>query len=596
MSLDQITVFALLAVIMVLFVWGRFRYDLVAFGGLIVAVIIGLVPSKDAFDGFSSSAVITVAAVLVISRGLELSGVIDRIARFVVPHVKSLTIQIGSLSGFAAALSAIMNNVGALALLMPATLDAAKKLKRSPSLLLMPLSFGSILGGLITLIGTPPNIIIAAYREEALGAPFQMFDFTPVGAAVALTGVLYLTFIGWRLLPSERASSSATDELFEIDAYVAEVIVTEGSPAIGQRISDLDSAADAADVRIAGLIRGHQKILHNVRRTKIRAKDVILLEAGPTELDKFAHKLDLEVKGDIVKSRELLSSEDVILVEAVVSADSRLIGRVIGDLRLKSRHGLNLLGVSRRGKPIRKQLHKVEFQSGDVLLLQALQEDLANRFQRLGMLPLAERKIDMGRRDQAWIAALFLGGAVALASFGVLSLTIALAAAAFGMVLLNIVPLRELYDSIDWPVIVLVGAMIPIGGALVTTGSTELIADLILLTSDSLSSALILTLLLVVTMTLSDVMNNVATAVVMAPVGISIADQLSLNPDAFLMAVAVGASSAFLTPIGHKNNALVMGPGGYHFGDYWRMGLPLEVVVVVVSVPAIVMVFPLSIG
>lgn len=596
MSLDQITVFALLAVIMVFFVWGRFRYDLVAFGGLIVAVILGLIPSKDAFDGFSSSAVITVAAVLVISRGLELSGVIDRIARFVVPHVESLTIQIGSLSGFAAALSAIMNNVGALALLMPATLDAAKKLKRSPSLLLMPLSFGSILGGLITLIGTPPNIIIAAYREEALGAPFQMFDFTPVGAAVALTGVLYLTFIGWRLLPSERASSSATDELFEIDAYVAEVIVTEGSPAIGQRISDLDSTADAADVRIAGLIRGHQKILHNVRRTRIRARDVILLEAGPSELDKFAHKLDLEVKGDIVKSRELLSSEDVILVEAVVSADSRLIGRVIGDLRLKSRHGLNLLGVSRRGKPIRKQLHKVEFQSGDVLLLQALQEDLANRFQRLGLLPLAERKIDMGRRDQAWIAALFLGGAVALASFGVLSLTIALATAAFGMVLFNIVPLRELYDSIDWPVIVLVGAMIPIGGALVTTGSTELIAELILLTSGSLSSALILTLLLVVTMTLSDVMNNVATAVVMAPVGISIADQLSLNPDAFLMAVAVGASSAFLTPIGHKNNALVMGPGGYHFGDYWRMGLPLEVIVVVVSVPVILIAFPLSIG
>ncbi len=596
MSLDQITVFALLAVIMVFFVWGRFRYDLVAFGGLIVAVLLGLVPSKDAFDGFSSSAVITVAAVLVISRGLELSGVIDRVARFVVPHVESLTIQIGSLSGFAAALSAIMNNVGALALLMPATLDAAKKLKRSPSLLLMPLSFGSILGGLITLIGTPPNIIIAAYREEALGAPFQMFDFTPVGAAVALTGVVYLAFVGWRLLPSERASSSATDELFEIDAYVAEVIVAEGSPAIGQRISDLDSTADAADVRITGLIRGHQKILHNVRRTKIRVKDVILLEAGPTELDKFAHKLGLEVKGDIVKSRELFSSEDVILVEAVVSADSRLIGRVIGDLRLKSRHGLNLLGVSRRGKPIRKQLHKVEFQSGDVLLLQALQEDLANRFQRLGLLPLAERKIDMGRRDQAWMAALLLGGAVVLASLGVLSLTIALAMAAFGMVLLNIVPLRELYDSIDWPVIVLVGAMIPIGGALVTTGSTELIADLILLTSDSLSSALILTLLLVVTMTLSDVMNNVATAVVMAPVGISIANQLSLNPDAFLMAVAVGASSAFLTPIGHKNNALVMGPGGYHFGDYWRMGLPLEVVVVMVSVPVILMVFPLSIA
>ncbi|MEE8370962.1 MAG: SLC13 family permease, partial [Sphingomonadales bacterium] len=262
MEPDQIKVFALLLVIMGLFVWGRFRYDLVAFGGLITAVLLGLVPSKEAFDGFSNSAVITVASVLVVSRGLELSGAIDRIAHFVVPQAKSLALQIGSLSGFAAALSAMMNNVGALALLMPATIDAAKKVGRSPSLLLMPLSFGSILGGLITLIGTPPNIIIAAYREEALGAPFQMFDFSPVGLAVALAGVMYLTFFGWRLLPAERLAKSAPDELFEIDAYVAEVIVPEDSPAVGKRMWELDVFADKADVRIAGLIRGRRKILH----------------------------------------------------------------------------------------------------------------------------------------------------------------------------------------------------------------------------------------------------------------------------------------------------------------------------------------------
>ncbi len=593
MEPDQIKVFALLLVIMGLFVWGRFRYDLVAFGGLITAVLLGLVPSKEAFDGFSNSAVITVASVLVVSRGLELSGAIDRIAHFVVPQAKSLALQIGSLSGFAAALSAMMNNVGALALLMPATIDAAKKVGRSPSLLLMPLSFGSILGGLITLIGTPPNIIIAAYREEALGAPFQMFDFSPVGLAVALAGVMYLTFFGWRLLPAERLAKSAPDELFEIDAYVAEVIVPEDSPAVGKRITELDVFADKADVRIAGLIRGRRKILHTTRRTKVAANDIILLEAGPKELDKFAHDLGLQVKGDIVASRDLLSSEDVVLVEAVVSADSRLIGRQIGDIRLKSRHGLNLLGVSRAGKPIRRQLHKVVFQSGDVLLLQTLSDGLPSRFRRLGMLPLAGRKFEMGHRDQAWIAVLLMGGAVTLASFGVISLTIALASAALGMVFLNIVPLRDLYDSIDWPVIVLVAAMIPIGTALETTGSTELIASAILWSSQSLSAALVLTLLLIVTMTLSDVMNNAATAVVMAPVGISIADQLSLNPDAFLMAVAVGASCAFLTPIGHKNNALIMGPGGYHFGDYWRMGLPLEVIVVVVAVPLILIVFPL---
>ena len=593
MTGDQIAIFLLLFGVMIMFIWGKWRYDIVAFAALIVSVLIGVVPAKEAFDGFSNSAVITVAAVLVISRGLSASGVIDRIAHIVVPQVKSLALQITSLSGFAAALSAVMNNVGALALLMPATIDAARKSGRSPSLLLMPLSFGSILGGLITLIGTPPNIIIATYREEALGEPFQMFDFSPVGLAVAGVGILFLALFGWRLLPKERHAKSAPDELFDIDAYVAEVQVPEDSPAIGQRIIELDDEADNCGLRIAGLIRGRRRILHTTRKTLVQTGDIIILEAGPEELDKFAHALGLQIKGDSEKDRKLFSSEDVSLVEAVVSADSRMVGRKIGDMRLKSRYGLNLLGVSRQGQPIRKRLHKVIFKSGDVLLFQAEEDGLANTLTRLSLLPLAARGFLMGKRGQAWLAAGLLAGAVTLASVGALNLTIALAAAALLMVVTNIVPLRDIYEAIDWPVIVLVGAMIPVGGALQTTGATDLIASGIMDLSGGYSAALVLTLLLVVTMTLSDVMNNAATAVVMAPVGLSIANQLGANPDSFLMAVAVGASAAFLTPIGHKNNALIMGPGGYHFGDYWRMGLPLEVLIVAVGVPMILWVWPL---
>ena len=593
MTGDQIAIFLLLFGVMVMFVWGRWRYDIVAFAALIISVLIGVVPTKEAFNGFSNSAVITVAAVLVISRGLSASGVIDRIAHIVVPQVKSLALQITSLSGFAAALSAVMNNVGALALLMPATIDAARKAGRSPSLLLMPLSFGSILGGLITLIGTPPNIIIAAYREEAMGEPFHMFDFSPVGLAVAGVGIIFLALFGWRLLPKERQAQSAPDELFDIDAYVAEVLVPESSSAVGQRIIELDDEADECGVRIAGLIRGRRRILRTTRKTIVEAGDIIILEAGPEELDKFAHTLGLEIKGDFEKDKKLFASEEVVLVEAVVSADSRLIGRKIGEMRLKSRHGLNLLGVSRQGKPIRKRLHKIVFRSGDVLLFQTAEDGMVNAMTRLGLLPLAARGFQMGKRGQAWLAAGILAGAVTLASVGVLSLTIALAAGALLMVVTNIVPLRDIYEAIDWPVIVLVGAMIPVGGALQTTGATDLIASGIMDLSGGYSAAIVLTLLLVVTMTLSDVMNNAATAVVMAPVGLSIADQLGANPDAFLMAVAVGASAAFLTPIGHKNNALIMGPGGYHFGDYWRMGLPLEVLIVAVGVPMILWVWPL---
>jgi di/tricarboxylate transporter len=593
MSTDQITIFLLLFCVMGLFIWGRWRYDLVAFAALISAVLLDLVPAANAFAGFSSSAVITVAAVLVISRGLSTSGAIDRVTHIVVPQVKSLALQITSLAGFAGTLSAIMNNVGALALLMPATINAAKKVGRSPSLLLMPLSFGSILGGLITLIGTPPNIIIASYREQALGAPYQMFDFAPVGLVITAAGVLFLALFGWKLIPKERQAASPIDELLEIDAYVAEVVAPKTSAAIGKNIIELEDIADECELRIAGLIRNNQRILGPARHTLIEAKDILILKAGPKELDKFVEKLGLMIKGGTEKSRALFSSDDVLLIEAVVSSDSRLIGHIIGDLRLKSRYRLNLLGVSRQGKTIRARLHKIMFRSGDVLLLQADQDAISTNLPHLGLLPLAGRDLQIGKRRHAWLAAGFMASAVVLAASGIMSLTIALSLAALLMVLSGIVPLRDLYESIDWPVIVLVGAMIPVGGALETTGATALIADSILRLADGWSPVVVLAALLIVTMTLSDVMNNTATAVVMAPVSISMSMQLGVNPDPFLMAVAVGASCAFLTPIGHKNNALIMGPGGYAFGDYWRMGLPLEIIVALAAVPMIILVWPL---
>jgi len=593
MTFDQTSLFLVLGGVFAFFIWGRWRYDVVAFAALMVSVLIGIIPSESAFLGFSHPAVITVAAVLVISRGLAVSGAVERIAHIVVPPIKNLTMQIGIMAGFSAILSAVMNNVAALALLMPSTIESAKKSGRSPALLLMPLSFGSILGGLITLIGTPPNIVIGNYRNDALGAPYSMFDFAPVGLVVALVGVVYLAFVGWRLLPKERQAQSAPDELFNIDDYIAEVIVPEGSEAVGQRVSDLDTIADSCDVRIAGLIRNHQRILRTTRATIVQEKDIILLEAGPKELDVFAHKLGLEIKGDFEKDRGLFSSEDVVLVEAVVSPDSRIVKRESGALRLKSRYGLNLLGLSRQGRTIRNRLHKIIFQSGDILLLQGDADSIADTLAGLKLLPLAERGFQIGKRSQAWIAAGLLAGAVTLAATGFFGLTISLALAAFGMVIFSVVPLRDLYDSIDWPVIVLVAAMIPIGGALETTGATDLIVTSILNLSAGYSPVVVLAILFIVTMTLSDLMNNVATAVMMAPIGISLARALEANPDSFLMAVAVGASCAFLTPIGHKNNALIMGPGGYKFGDYWRMGLPLEILIVVVALPMILWVWPL---
>ncbi len=590
---EQTALFILLFGVIVMFIWGRFRYDVIAVGALVIAVAIGVVPAKQAFLGFANSAVITVAAVLMISRGLTNSGAIERVAKFLVPEVKSVTLQMGSLNIFTGALSAVMNNVGALALLMPATINAARNLKKSASLFLMPLSFASILGGMVTLIGTPPNIIIANLRTEYLGSPYTMFDFSPVGGVVALAGVVFLTLIGWRFLPKERTAKSGPEDFFQIEGYTAEVKVPKDSKLIGTSVFEIDEKAHDYGIHIAGIIRKGRRIL-SLRPTHVfESQDIMILEAEPADLDKFAHDLGVKIVGNVAKEKGLFSSEDVTLEEVVVSSDSRLIARKVSDLRLKSRYRLNLLGVSRQGTTIRKSLKNIVIHTGDILLLQADKDTFGAVLSRLGLLPLAARGLSIGKRHQAWLASGFLGLAVLLASLGVVDLTIALTAAALGMVMTNILPVQDIYESVDWPVIVLVGAMIPIGGALQTVGATALLADGILSLSEGLPLPVILGLVMFATMTLSDVMNNVATAVVMAPVSLAIAAALGVNPDAFLMAVAVGASCAFLTPIGHKNNALILGPGGYKFSDYWRMGLPLEILILLVGVPMIMTVWPL---
>ncbi len=593
MNQEQIIILAILVGVFALFVKGPWRYDVVAILALIAGLVTGIVPFADAFTGFSHPATITVAAVLIISRGLSNSGAIGIMAERLMPEIKNPSLHIGALSSFGAALSAVMNNVGALALLMPVTIEAAAKVKRSAAMLLMPLSFATILGGMMTMIGTPPNIIVATYRGEATGTPFGMFDFTPVGAAVALAGIIFVAFAGWRLIPKSRRARMSPDDLFEIEDYITEARVGEKSSAIGMRVRNLDEQCEEFDTTIVGLIRANRRQPGAARREVIRAGDILILEAGHDEIDKFCGALDLELVGVEDTAFALLRSDDTTLVEAIVTPNSRLEGRLVSSVRLRSRHGINLIAVSRQGKPYRDRLSSFRFEAGDILLLQGDAERMPEVIASLGFLPLVERGLRIGKPRQAGLAVAIFAAAIGAATLGYAPLPITLLIAVAAMVMLNIVPPRELYESVDWPVVVLLGAMIPIGQAFEATGTTELIAAAIVNMAAGVSPIWVLTLLLVVTMTVSDVMNNAATAVVMAPVALGIANQLGVNPDAFLMAVAVGASCAFLTPIGHQNNTLVMGPGGYEFGDYWRMGLPLEVLIVVISVPLIAVVWPL---
>lgn len=590
MTADQLTLFSLLFLVFVFLVWGRWRYDLVAFVALLAAILTGLVPTEKAFSGFGHPATVIIALVLVVSRGLSNSGAIEIVARHVVDASRKLGTHITIMSGLAAALSAIMNNVAALALLMPVDIQAAKKAGRSPSLTLMPLSFASILGGMITLIGTPPNIVIAEFRGDALGEPYRMFDFAPVGLACAAVGVAYVALLGWRLLPSERRAADAGADLFDLEDYIVEVRVPKGSPAIGKQVRELEELATKSDVEIIGLTRGGRRLPGLARISEIRADDILVLEASPDSLEEALGALKLEYVG---KGTGQLGKEDLVLSEAVVQESSRLAGRSAMSVRLLYRYRVALVGVSRQGQRFRENVRKLELKPGDVLLLLGAEERLFDITGRLGLLPLADRGHRVIQRDKAWLAVTIFAVAILAASIGLVYLPIALGCATALYVFLNIVPIRDVYTSIEWPVIVLLGSMIPIGGALQSTGGTSLIAGGIVDLSAGLSPVVVLALLIVVTMTLSDVMNNTATAVIAAPIAVEIASRLNVSPDPFLMGVAVAASCAFLTPIGHKNNTLIMGPGGYRFGDYWRMGLPLEIIIVIVSVPMIVTVWPL---
>jgi len=591
MTTEQGILFLLVGFILVFLIWGRFRYDLVAFGALVAAYLLGVVPRDEVFSGFGHPAVMIIALVLIVSRGLFRSGAIELLARWVIKSAQSLQTHIGIMAGIAAALSSVMNNVAALALLMPMDLQAAKKAKRSPALTLMPLSFASILGGMVTLIGTPPNIVIATFREDALGAPYNMFDFAPVGLVVALAGTAFVALIGWRLIPVERTKFSSVEALQDIEGFVAEAKVPEESALTGQRVRDLDSVAEENDVQILGLIRRGQRLPGAARREVVKKNDLLVFEGSPESIEQFVGAAGLEHIG--TEKQKGLLAPSTMLIEVVVPESSRMVGRSAMGTRLLYRQGVVLLGISRGGKRIRERVRKATIKAGDILLLQGPEDHLPDVIHWLGCLPLADRGLELIERNKALTAAGVFAVAIIAASFGFIYLPLALAAVVAIYAALKIVPLSQVYESIEWPVIVLLGCMIPIGAALESSGGTALIANLIVDWTNGLPTVAVLAILMIVTMTLSDVLNNVATVLIAAPIGVDIASQLNANPDAFLMAVAVAASCAFLTPIGHKNNTIILGPGGYKFGDYWRMGLPLELLVLLVGIPMILLVWPL---
>ena len=613
MTQDQGLIFAILVATIGLFIWGRWRHDVVALGALLACVLVGLVPDEQAFHGFGHPAVITVACVLVLSHGLQVTGVIDALAQRILPSNAGPMLSIAALTGLGALLSAFMNNVGALVLLMPIALQIAAKQALPPGRVLMPLAFGTILGGMTTLIGTPPNLIVSSFRAESGAGPFAMFDFSPVGVAVALTGVLFIALLGWRLVPKREVAGAAS---FDTGTYLTEARVKPGAKAAGKTLREVEQLLDEADAQVIGMLRNDLRLSVPDPRQLLRVDDLLVIEAEPESLGTVLGKLGLQLEaerklevqagaGSTADTQDTANSPgadtdkkdsgdtDIVLQELLVRPDSQLVGRSARSTRLRSRYSINLLAISRASHRSIKRLRSTLFERGDVLLMQGALGDIAEFASDYACVPLADRAIKIPNPTHAGLALGVMLLAVAISAVGLLSAAVAFAAGVLVFMVLRVVPLRSIYESIDWPVIVLLGALLPVAGAMSTSGAADLLARLLMEHVAQGNPVIVLTLLLVVTMTLSDVMNNAATAAVMCPIALSAASQLGVSPDSLLMAVAIGASCSFLTPIGHQNNTLILSPGGFRFGDYWRLGLPLEILVALVSVPLLLVVWPL---
>lgn len=629
MSTPQILIFSIIAAMLLLFLWGRFRHDFVALAALMACVIAGLVPADQAFAGFGHPAVITVACVLILSRGLQDTGAVDWLARRVIPRKAGRLISMAVLLGLGAALSGFMNNVGAMALLMPVAIKMSHRLDLTPGQVLMPLAFGTILGGMTTLIGTPPNLIVSSFRDDAGFGHFGMFDFAPVGAAVALVGVVFIALLGWRLVPPREGSGG---DSFDPGAYLTEVRVPADSKAVGLTLRGFEAELRDSHAQVVALVRNEVRMMAPHGGRRLKENDVLVLEAeiealtealavfgirleerrdadddtpdtdsadapadgktrsGSTALEKLGGRQDDGKEDSDSRPRK---DNDIVLRELAVLPGSTIAGQSASDIKLRTRFGLNLLAVSREVRSPHARLRNLKLKSGDLLLMHGPSDALFEFVNETGCVPLDERALRMPDPRLAIFSVLILLGAIGLVTSGLLPAAAAFTLGVVATMAARTVPMRQIYSSIDWPVIVLLAALMPIAGAMQSTEAAGLLANVLVATIAQGNAIAALAMIMITTIILSSVMNNAATAAVLCPIAIGIAGGLNVNPDSFLMAVAIGASCAFLTPIGHQNATLILGPGGFRFGDYWKLGLPLEALVVAVSIPVLLVVWPL---
>jgi len=581
---EQILALSLVTGMMAMFVWGRFRYDLVAVGTLLLGVAIGVVPAKDMFSGFSDDITIIVGSALIVSAAIARTGIMEHAARRFLPQSLNMRAQLAVLIGTVALLSAFVKNIGALAIMLPIALQFAKRSNVPPSVFLMPMSFASLLGGLITLVGTSPNIVVSRVREDLTGQPFAMLDYAPVGLLLTGAGLAFMVGFFW-LVPRRTRVDLSAKEAMDIKDYLVEAKVPANAAAEGMTIAKLLELA-GEEVTILSILRGGSLQIRPLPDATLEPGDVLLIEGPAESIDRLVVDAGLDLTGQ----RGLAptdSSEAIVNLEAIVESHSGLVGATAETIRLFHTHSVNLLAVSRRNQRLGQKLGSVRFRAGDILMLQGSETGLAVLVRDMGLLPLAERKVLLGSVRRAIVPVAILLAAMLATSLGLVPVAVAFFAAAAAMALFRVLPLRDLYTSVDAPILIMLAALIPVSESLQATRTTDLLAEWLSAAGAGLPAYGAIALVMVTAMAVTPFLNNAATVLVVAPIAARFAEGLGYRPEAFLMAVAIGAGCDFLTPIGHQCNMLVMGPGGYRFGDYMRLGLPLSLLVIALGVPAL---------
>ena len=592
---DQIVLSFTILILLGLFIWNKYRYDAISIAALVFLVAISSIPNlelniiskDDALDGFANPAVMTVALVLIISHGLKNAG-LSALAGKILAGRQFTEIQfLLCLLAVAATLSSFINNIGAMAILLPLTVSVCQKMEWHPAKFLMPLAFACILGGMNTLIGTPPNIIISEYAYKETGAGFNFFDFSKVGLAITICGILFVVFIGNKLIFLRAIPSD--EPLINMKGYMFEVEVNEGSSSAGLTLYKFKEQA-GEDIEIMGIISETGSVKKVQNNMRIKEGQILVIKSPPDEIGKILNLFDFSIPDEL----HGIDEADLEEIEVLISPGSRLIGRKYDFFQKLAFEELNLLGLWRKGTKYRTRLTRETFKAGDVLLLGVRDlddEEVKGKINHLGLMPIREREIEViSSRSRLLKGLVFFISSILAVAFGVLSPTISFLLCVLCFARIKIID-SNFYRSVEWPIIVMLAAMIPIGMAMQSTGLSGLIASSISNLAPNLGQAWILIIILVITMAVSDIINNAATAVIMAPISYEIALNFGYDVNAFLMVVAIGASCAFLTPIGHQCNTVVMGPGNYKFTDYWRMGLPLEILIVAIAIPMILFVW-----